>query len=166
MRRIAAKANEEKTGARALATVCEKSMREFKYELPSSDIKDLVVTPEMIDDPLGESKKLLDNPSQNRSLIAHKLIKEYEDEFKGKHDIGLEFSDEAVELISQKASEEATDVKSVCARVFEDYEHGLKLIKRNTGRSEFTITKEAIEDPSGTLDEWFKKYYTHQSEDV
>jgi len=164
--RIAEKAYEEKTGARALATVCEKSMREFKYELPSSDIKSLVVTQEMIDDPEGESRKLLDNPNQNRSLIAHKLIKEYEDEFKDKHDIGLEFSDEAVELISQKALEEAIDVKSVCARVFENYEHGLKLIKRNTGRSEFTITKEAIEDPSGTLDEWFKKYYSHQSEDA
>jgi len=166
LRMIAERAYEEKTGARGLATVCEKSMREFKYELPSSEIKYLAVTPEMIDDPVKESRKLLDNPDQNRKLIAHKLIKEYENEFKDKHEIGLEFSDEAVELISQRALEESTDVKSVCARVFEDYEHGLKLIKRNTGKSEFIITKEAIENPSGTLDEWFKKYYSHQSEDA
>ena len=162
--RIAEKAHEEKTGARALATVCERAMREFKFELPSSDIKSLVVTPEMIENPVEGLRKLLDDPSQNRKLIAHRLIKEYEEEFRGRHDIGLEFSDEAVELISEKASEEGTDVKSVCGKIFEDYEHGLKLIKRNTGRSEFTITKEAIEDPSGTLDKWFKKYYTNQPE--
>ncbi|MFC1718423.1 AAA family ATPase, partial [Candidatus Poribacteria bacterium] len=162
--KIAEKAYEEKTGARALATVCERAMREFKFELPSSDIKSLVVTPEMIENPVEELKKLLDNPSENRKLIAHRLIEEYEKDFRDKHEIELEFSDEAVELISERASAEGTDVKTICGRIFEDYEHGLKLIKRNTGRSEFTITKEAIEDPGGTLDKWFKKYYTSQPE--
>jgi endopeptidase Clp ATP-binding regulatory subunit ClpX len=164
--KIAEKAHEEKTGARALATVCEKAMREFKFELPSSDITSLVVTPEMIENPAEELGKLLENPGQNRKLIARKLIEEYEEEFRNKHDIGLEFSDDAVELVSQRALEEGTDVKTVCGTIFEDYEHGLKLIKRNTGKAEFTITKEAIEDPSGTLDKWFKKYYTHQPEPI
>ncbi len=162
--KIAERAYEEKTGARALATVCERAMREFKFELPSSDVRSLIVTPEMIDNPVEELRKLLDDPNQNRKLIAYELIKEYEEEFRSKHDIELKFSDEAVELVSERASAEDTDVKAVCSKIFEDYEHGLKLIKRNTGRSEFTITKEAIEDPSGTMDKWFKKYYTSQPE--
>ena len=164
LRTIAEKACEEKTGARALATVCEKAMREFKFELPSSDVKAFIVTPEMVENPAEELRELLGDPDQNRKLIAHELIKEYEQEFMDKYKIRLNFLPEAVELISKKAIAEETDVRLVCSDIFQNYEYGLKLIKRNTGRSEFTITKEVIADPGGTLDEWFKKYYSHQSE--
>jgi endopeptidase Clp ATP-binding regulatory subunit ClpX len=165
LRKIAEAAYEEKTGARALATICEKVLREFKFELPSSDIKGFVVTEEMVDDPVEELKKLLDDPGENKRLIARELIKEYEEEFMDKHGIRLEFSAEAVDLINEKAIAEGTHVKLICDKIFEDYEHGLNLIKRSTGRSEFIITKEVVEDPSGTLNKWFKKYYTHQPEE-
>lgn len=164
LQRIAEKACEEKTGARALATICEGAMREFKYELPSSEIKSLVVTEEMVENPEVELKKLLDDPDFNRKLVVHELVKEYEKEFMGSHEIGLKFSPEAIELISEKATEAGIDVRTVCNSIFKDYEYGLKLIKRNTGKSEFSITREAIEDPSGTLDGWFKEYYTPQTE--
>ena len=36
LRRIAALAADEQTGARGLMTVCERVFREFKYELPST----------------------------------------------------------------------------------------------------------------------------------
>jgi ATP-dependent Clp protease ATP-binding subunit ClpX len=162
--KIAEKAYEEKTGARALATICEKALREFKFELPSSDIKSFVVTEEMVENPVEELEKLSNDPGENKGLIARELIKEYEQEFMDKHDIRLNFSAAAVDLIHKKAMAEGTDIKLVCDRILEDYEHGLNLIKRSTGRSEFTITEEVIEDPSGTLDKWFKKYYTHQAE--
>jgi len=162
LREIAEKAYEEKTGARALATICEKVLREFKFELPSSAVKSFVVTEEMVANPVGELKKLLGDPSENKRLIARELIREYEKEFMDKHEIRLKFSAEAVDLVNEKAMSEGTDIKVICGKILEDYEHGLNLIKRSTGRAEFTITKEVIEDPSGTLNKWFKKYYTHQ----
>jgi len=164
LRIISEKAYEEKTGARALATICEKAMREFKFELPSSDVKGFIVTAEMVENPVGELKTLLANPNQNKRFIVHEIIKKYEKEFMHKHKIKLKFSEEAIELISEKAAAGETDAWLVCDRILKDYEYGLKLIERNTGKSEFTITKAAIEDPSGTLDEWFKKYYTNQPE--
>jgi len=166
LRRIAEKAHEEKTGARALATICEKVMREFKFELPSSDMKRFIVTEAMIDNPVEELKKLLSDGSENRRLIARELIREYERMFMNKHNIRLNFSDDAVDLIDTKATAEDIDIKLMCDKILEDYEHGLNLIKRNTGRAEFTITKEVIENPSATLDEWFRKYYANQPENA
>ncbi|MBD3184173.1 AAA domain-containing protein, partial [Candidatus Poribacteria bacterium] len=160
--RIAEKAYEEKTGARALSTVCEKTMREFKFELPSSEIKHFVVTSEMVNDPKSELKKLMENPKANKIIIAHELLKEYEKQFMTKHQIKLSFSDEAAGLISQKSEETQKDIKGVCDEILIDFEYGLNLIKRNTGKTEFTITKEVILDPSGTLDKWFKEYYNKQ----
>jgi endopeptidase Clp ATP-binding regulatory subunit ClpX len=163
LRAIAEKACEEKTGARALATICEKALREFKFELPSSDIKSFVVTDKIIENPAEELRNLLNDPTENNRLIVRKKIREYEDEFMNKHRIKLHFTDSALDIINQKALSEGTDIKSICYKILSDYEHGLNLIKRSTGRAEFTITEEVIQDPNGTLDKWFKEYYAQQS---
>jgi endopeptidase Clp ATP-binding regulatory subunit ClpX len=164
LRRISERAYEEKTGARALATICERVLREFKFELPSSDLKSFIVTEEMVESPVEELNRLLDDPDENQGLIARELVREYEEEFMNKHEIKLRFSAEAVDLVNERAVADGVDIKLICSKILEDYEHGLNLIKRNTGRAEFTITKEVIQDPNGTLDKWVKKYYTHQSE--
>ncbi len=65
-----------------------------------------------------------------------------------------------IDLLNEKASQEGIDLKTLCDRLLKDYEHGLNLIKRNTGKSEFVITGDVISDPNGTLDKWVKKYYT------
>ena len=157
--KIAEKACEEKTGARALATICEKVFREFKFELPSTDIKSFVVTPDMVENSVEELKKLINDNSENRRLIARLLVEEYEKEFLDRHRIGLKFTSEAIDIINQRAMSEGTDIKSVCNKILEYYGHGLNLIKRNTGKSEFVITEGVINDPVGTLDRWVKDYY-------
>lgn len=48
---ISERASKQDTGARALVQVCEKLLREFKYELPSRGVKELRVTKEMIENP-------------------------------------------------------------------------------------------------------------------
>ncbi len=57
--KIAALAFAEKTGARGLMTTCEKILRPYKFELPSTMIRELVVTAEMVVDPEGFLSKLL-----------------------------------------------------------------------------------------------------------
>ena len=64
LRRIAHQAYKEKTGARGIMTVCENILREFKFELPSTSIKEFTVTPEVCDNPYASLRKL---------LKAHKL---------------------------------------------------------------------------------------------
>ncbi|MFW5887541.1 MAG: AAA family ATPase [Bacteriovoracia bacterium] len=53
LRKIAELAHKEKTGARALMTVCERVLRDFKFELPSTNIDRLTVTEELVENPEG-----------------------------------------------------------------------------------------------------------------
>ena len=51
LRRIAELAASENTGARGLMTVCERVLRDFKFELPSSRVRELVVDRATVDEP-------------------------------------------------------------------------------------------------------------------
>ena len=59
LRRIAERAYQEKTGARGIMTVCENILRDFKFELPSTNVDEFIVTPAVCDHPQRELKKLL-----------------------------------------------------------------------------------------------------------
>ena len=59
LRRIARLAATEGTGARGLMTVCERVLRDFKFELPSSDVRGFAVTRELVDEPKKTLAKLL-----------------------------------------------------------------------------------------------------------
>jgi endopeptidase Clp ATP-binding regulatory subunit ClpX len=48
---IAKMASEEKTGARGLLTILEKILRDFKFELPSTDVKSIKITKDVVKDP-------------------------------------------------------------------------------------------------------------------
>ena len=59
LRKLAALAHRQRTGARGLASVVEATLLKFEKKLPSTDIRRLVVTPEMVDDPPRELARLL-----------------------------------------------------------------------------------------------------------
>lgn len=59
LRRIARLAATEGTGARGLMTVCERVLRDFKFELPSTGVRKFSVTRELVDDPKTSLAKLL-----------------------------------------------------------------------------------------------------------
>jgi ATP-dependent Clp protease ATP-binding subunit ClpX len=59
LRMIAAKAAEEKTGARSLVSAIERVLIHFEKTLPSTEITELLVTPEMVADPDGELTRLI-----------------------------------------------------------------------------------------------------------
>ncbi len=58
LRRLAAMARDEKTGARGLMTVLERTFRDIKFRAPSSKITSLTVTEDLVDDPLGVYRSL------------------------------------------------------------------------------------------------------------
>lgn len=60
LKRIAELAYEEKTGARAFMSVLEKLFRDFKYELPSTEVKELKITKTVVNNPTKVLKKLLE----------------------------------------------------------------------------------------------------------
>ncbi len=59
LRRLAALARDEKTGARGLMTVLERTFHDLKVRLPSTKIRSLNITPETVENPAAALKKLL-----------------------------------------------------------------------------------------------------------
>jgi ATP-dependent Clp protease ATP-binding subunit ClpX len=63
LKELAARAAEAKTGARALVSVLERALLPFEKKLPATDIKRLLVTPELVADPNGHLEKVLADPA-------------------------------------------------------------------------------------------------------
>jgi endopeptidase Clp ATP-binding regulatory subunit ClpX len=219
LRRIAENAFQERTGARGLVSAVEKVLLKFEHTLPSTNIRHLVVTLAMVDDPAGELKKILENPDDpGREAVFQHLLAEEEaslEKFLRQKGIelqeryGIGFSEERIKLITRRAAGRQTDVDATVEEVraihqaaldfaqqfsrrneleiafmeesidrlvekvwkegldpfpylkqsFQNYEHGLKLIREKTGRKEFPIPPEGIENPEEYLNRLIQETY-------
>jgi ATP-dependent Clp protease ATP-binding subunit ClpX len=151
---IADRASREKTGARGLMTVLEKTFRDFKFELSSTLIKNFEVNAETIKDPNKALTELLakNQSSQNEFLL--KRVEEFKIHFNDMHGLELDFTEEACAKIVDLAIKEDRSTNSICEQLFKDYEHGLKIVNRNSGQSTFLISSDAVDDPDGELSKW------------
>ena len=159
LRRIAALASQEKTGARGLMTVCERIFRNYKFELPSSSVKQFEVTRAVIDSPIDELTRLLSRQESPETKIAKGLIEEFAARFQDTHELELRFSVEAIESLRLLASKEDKSVRELCQDRFKDFQFGLKLIAQNTGQRVFELDELAVADPEKKLSEWVVASY-------
>lgn len=159
LQRIAELAELEETGARGLMTVCERVFRNFKFELPSTKVKRFVVTRDAVDHPQRELEKLLaEHQKEERMVLAH-LVEEFAVRFFETHAIKLNFTPEAMDRLIQLALQDGVQVRDLCATKFKDFQFGLKLIEQNTGKKEFTVGVDSVEQPDKVLSEWVVASY-------
>jgi ATP-dependent Clp protease ATP-binding subunit ClpX len=144
----------ERTGARGLMTVLEKTFRDFKFELSSTSIKNFEVNSDTIENPNKALTDLLLNNKAALNEFLFKRVEEFKKQFKETHELDLEFSDEACAKIVEMALSQDRSTSSICEHLFKDYEHGLKIISRNSGKTHFLIDAAAVEDPDGELSKW------------
>ena len=160
LRRIAEKAIKQKTGARALMTVCEKVLRNYKFELPSTSVEEFVVTAEVVDAPDTELKRIIEESDYNRRIVMCEQVRRYEAQFYAEHQLQIQFDDEATALICERSIANEQTVQQVCDQLLGSYQHGLNLIKQNTEQSTFTFPKAVLENPDQVLEEWIRESYT------
>jgi len=158
---ISAQAHLQKTGARALITACEKVLRDYKFEFPSTTIEEFIVTAEVVVNPKEELEKILADPEYNDRLVCIEKIRRYEREFAEKYEMQICFDDEATEQICQMSK--AQSPEHICGQILESYEHGLSLIKQNTGTTNFVLNREVVEDPDTVLEQWIRESYLAKS---
>lgn len=81
--KIAERAFSQNTGARGLVSVVEKVLMKFEKKLPSTDIKRLLVTEEMVENPVRTLKVLLENV-EDKELKAryHRVTRQEKVELK------------------------------------------------------------------------------------
>ncbi|MBU4449123.1 MAG: hypothetical protein KKD99_11090, partial [Proteobacteria bacterium] len=77
---LAAQAAIEKTGARGLVSVIERVLIQFEKRLPSTQVKHVVVTPEIVEHPEAELERLLADPEDPERLarFSQAAVKERE----------------------------------------------------------------------------------------
>jgi ATP-dependent protease Clp, ATPase subunit len=161
LREIAARAELERTGARGLLTVCERLLREFKYELPDSGVRSFSVTPALVSDPAAELATLLatGHAEKERSMAA--IVDQFAERFHDQHGLTISFESEARQRLVRMAIDLDQGVRELCERLFKDYQFGLQLIRKNSGRAQFVIPARAVENPDGVLSEWVVESYRH-----
>lgn len=152
--KIAELAANEKTGARGLVTVLEKTFRDFKFELPSTPIRFFTVDGELIEDPQTSLKILLDD---NREHLDESMLEDVDrfiSSFKREYGYDLKFRKPAKVAVVKEAMESNRSVHAICEKKFADFEHGLGIISQRTGKKEFVIDKKVIDDPDKELSQW------------
>lgn len=159
MREIARLASREETGARGLLTVCERILRDFKYELPSTGVKRFSIDRRLVRQPRAALKKILRDPGSADDTALRESVSSFEKEFFEKHGLKITFTAEAVAALGRQAETAKISVEKFCGLLFKDYPYGLRLIRENSGEQEFAITPEAVEKPGETLNAWVKKAY-------
>ncbi|MFC1867728.1 AAA family ATPase [Thermodesulfobacteriota bacterium] len=125
--KLAAIAADQKTGARGLISAFEKVLIPFEKNLPSTDIKRLLVTPELVENPGPELAALKENPddparSERFEKMAEleleniiEFITSREDDFC--HDSGLDIYKERKALIAGLYLKTTSDINTA----FEDF---------------------------------------------
>lgn len=149
LRLIAEKAYQEKTGARGLVGVFEKILIKYEKRLPSTDIKRFRVSRAVVEHPEEELEKLLQDAP----------IQRFESRFYQETGVQLILDPEARSALAEAARSRHTTPEALGLDLFKDYGHGIKLLQLTA----LTVSKEAVGDPRGYLDNLIKKFYEKQS---
>ena len=156
---IANVAAEEQTGARGLVTVCERVLRNFKYELPGTAVSELVVDAALLNEPDRILKECLAKGLGAASGRALADLASFRRVFAEQHGVRITFTDEAVILLVQQAEDRKMPVASLAQELFRDFHFGLKLIQKNTGQTDFLLPRSAIEDPEHYISDCIVESY-------
>ncbi|MBW1804976.1 MAG: AAA family ATPase [Deltaproteobacteria bacterium] len=134
--KIAEIAADEKTGARGLVSAIERVLIPFEKNLPSTEIKRLLVTPEVVDNPKAELlalKESHDDPERSArfELVAEQEIEDIVEFIASRRDdfrqmSGLDIHRERSKIIAEIYLKMTSDINTA----FEDFIHMFKEIKK------------------------------------
>ncbi len=160
---VAAIAEKENTGARGLMTVLERIMRDFKFELPSTPARSLELSAQAVADPAAALGEVLSRSVSARDGAVKAEIREFADKFESEHGFKLKFTPGAVQAIADLGGSSGKNARVLCAELFHDFQHGLALVARNTGRNAFTITRKTVSAPGRELSQMIADSFAGRS---
>jgi endopeptidase Clp ATP-binding regulatory subunit ClpX len=145
LREIARRAHKLGIGARGLISVVERILIKFEKLLPSSGIRSLKVTRELISEP----DKLM------HELLLSDAITSFQRSFLDKHGLILEIPKESREWIRVNMGSSPAQIEEKLNSMFSNFEYGLKL----AGKSSLAITPNVLAHPEKFLDDMIKQAY-------
>ncbi|MFM8459337.1 MAG: AAA family ATPase, partial [Chthoniobacterales bacterium] len=149
--RIAALAAAEGTGARGLLTVCERILREFKFELPGSGVAALRVDEALIDEPAARLAELRAGGQRDRDLALRQAASDYIIRLGDAHGVSLRLDGDALEALVALSVARQQPVRDLCAELFRNYEFGLRLLRGSPAGHPLILTRAAVDSPDKFL---------------
>ncbi|MFH1010603.1 MAG: AAA family ATPase [bacterium] len=145
LREIARRAHKTGIGARGLLTVTEQVLIRFEKLLPTSTIRELTVTREMVDNPYEKVAE----------LFFEQSIRDFQRQFLESSGITLEFPAESRAWLREQSGGDPQKTTELLRGALKNYEYGLKL----ANRSSLKVTAEILTSPEKYLDEIIKTAY-------
>jgi endopeptidase Clp ATP-binding regulatory subunit ClpX len=113
-------------------------------------------------------KRSLDRQSDVETMIEEiqatdRAARTFSHEFFQKSGIEIVLSDDAVDALAGRLGKEPLDSEEFLKRNFQNYDHGLNLIREKTGKSQFIITAAGIENPESYLNTLIQEAYRQKS---
>lgn len=149
LRAVARQAAGEGTGARALLGVCERLLRDFKFELGGLGSVTVRLDAGLVRDPSGRLAELRERLRTAAAGSARAEAEAFASELGGRHNLRVVFTAEAVERLAGMAAERGCGVLAVCRELFRNCQYGLALLGRGPGDPPVELGREAVEDPDG-----------------
>src|SRR5258708_6520802 len=159
LREIAERAALEKTGARGLLTVCDRALREFKFALPGSGVRTLMIDANVIRDPDETLERLLNEARAQADLNEAEQVRQFSVVFSQKYGVDFSIEEAAIPRIVARAREAGQPVSEYCGVLFKDYPYGLKLLKDRDANLSLVFPVSAVEDPDKFLSERVVDFY-------
>ncbi|MFC1851860.1 AAA family ATPase [candidate division CSSED10-310 bacterium] len=124
-----------------------------KYGLSLSEQRIRVITQRSIQERIDPEAIMME------MQIVYHALRTFENSFVEKNDITISFSDEACDWLIQKVWQDQVEPLAFLKQSYQNYEHGLKLIREKTGKDHFSIPPEGIEEPENFLNKLIREIY-------
>ena len=118
---------------------------------------------------LGRTGQLITRHALDRQTDVETVVEEIQaiqeaarnfiGEFSERNDLDVSFSAAAVDALAEKAWKESLDLAECLKAAFRNYAHGLKLIREKTGKRQFLIPAEGVENPEQYLNGLIQEAY-------
>ena len=154
LRHLARLAADEKTGARGLMSVLERSLRDFKFDLPGGTLRRFAVTESLVDDPSAALAAIQSAPADAETAYWMALVREFETEFSYGHGVRLVLDQAAVGTAIRLSEEIGVPVKEYLTTTFESHVAFLRKVLQESGRSQLTVTPQVLAQPGAGIDIW------------
>jgi hypothetical protein len=105
-----------------------------------------------------EERKDLDSVVVEVLAVYHSA-RNFEQDFSSRNEVKLTFTEEAIDRLIEVVWDRNVDAEVFLEQTFQNYEHGLKLIRKKTGKKEFSISACCIDEPENYLNELIRESY-------
>jgi ATP-dependent Clp protease ATP-binding subunit ClpX len=139
--------------------VCERLLRDFKFELPGSGATSLRIDLDLIERPADRLAQLQVSGEDERLRVLRRSAEEFADRLGQPQGLPLKFAPPALDLLVELAVSRRQPVRELCAELFKDYEFGLRLVKSPPDGGALVLPREAVEAPDKFLSDLVVRAY-------